>query len=388
MDSNFFWFALSIFLAFLIAAYFPVAGVQFALMVRSLLVPFSCLGHRSRPGRRVVVIVCTNGENAPVVETILARLRGYSLPIRVFVLKEEHDRFRYSVDEIVVPVGYRTPNQSRKKMRALQYGIEHLASLGYSEETYVCHLDDDSVVTKPYLEHIFSMKEAAGQGVIRLREFGHHTLSSHADTGRVFACDVLCRHFNSVGKPMEVHGEGLTIRADVEQEVGWDFGTYGAEDLMMGQKIVRQGHSFGFIPHRIFIAPPTSARDFFLQRRRWAFSLLWSQRQIRRIRPAALYWLLYRYITTWTGFVGLLILPYTLSPYAHVTLPWWLIAISVFNTISYFASYQYGAGKTRLSLMWKQLVLQLPVAAYEGATVVFGAISPPNSHSFDVIRKI
>lgn len=380
-----FW---SILITVLIALYFPVAALQFSLMVKTLISHKRLITPTPVQSRRVIVEICTNGQNPEVVEHIIKVTNSYKLNLEIFVVKEEYDRYAYSANEIVVPKGYATRNRSRKKMRALQYGIEFLHEKGYGEETYICHLDDDSFVEKAYIKHIFGMKEFAGQGAIRLREYDHHLLSALADMGRVYNCDVLCRYFNSRGKPMEVHGEGLTIRADVEFEIGWDYGTYGAEDLMMGQSVVKKGYTFGFIPHNVYIAPPLSMKDFYKQRRRWAFSLLWSMREIREIRPAALYWLFYRYATTWTGFIGLIILPYTISPWSHLYIPLWLTGISAFNTISYFSSYQYGASKTNKKYMMKMLVLQLIVAFYEGASMVYGAIRPPKRDSFDVIKKI
>lgn len=381
------WTALAILLIVLTSLYFPVAVVQFVMMMRAVLrPPRSCRNHWVSD-RRVLVVICTNGQNPLVVETILSRIKEFRLPVTSFVIKEAADPVEYSASQIVVPVGYSTPNGSRKKMRALQYGIEWLHARGYGRETYICHLDDDSVPEREYLEHIFCMEAEAGQGVIRLREFGHHTLSSFADVGRVFGCDSFCRHFNSIGRPMEVHGEGLTIRADVEFQLGWDYGTYGAEDLMMGQSVVRAGFRFAFIPHRVFIAPPLSARDFYRQRRRWAFSILWSIKEIRKIRPVSLYWLLYRYTTSWTGFVGLVILPLALLYGSQLDVPLAVLAISVFNTVSYFAGYQYGMGRTHRADMWKMLLLQFPVAAYEGSAVVYGLLKPPNRTSFEVIQK-
>lgn len=385
MSTNLVWL---IILGVLIFLYFPIASFQFGLMIDSIIRPAAKTVGQNVENRRVIVVICTNGQNPDVVESILREIKSYRLSIEQFVIKETNDNFRYSAQEIVVPATYATRNGSRKKMRALHYGIEELHRMGFGSETYICHLDDDSVVDKGYLEHIYSMEEEGGQGAIRLREYNHHLFSALADMGRVFTCDVLCRHFNSIGRPMEVHGEGLTVRADVEFEIGWDFGTYGAEDLMMGQLIVKKGFRFGFIPHHVFIAPPTNARDFYKQRRRWAYSLLWSVKEIREIRPAVLYWLVYRYGTTWTGFTGLLVLPYTLSPFSHIFMPWWMVAISLFNTFSYFASYQYGSGRTRRSWMPLMLLLQVFVAFYEGATLFYGVIFPPDKNSFDVIKKV
>ncbi len=379
------------FFGFLVLAYFPIASFQMAMMVHSLL---RRPGRKKtkpstrEPGRRVLVVVCTNGGNPTLVEWIFAKIRSYALPLELFVIHEAADTYPYSVGRIAVPADYRTRHGSRRKMRALQYGIEYLHGRGYGRETYICHLDDDALVEKEYLEHIFTMTEEGGQGAIRLREVGHHLLSSLADMARVFNCDTFCRTFNGAGRPMEVHGEGLVVRADVEHEIGWDFATFGAEDLMLGQSLVKAGYRFGFIPYVIEIAPPTSTKDFYRQRRRWIYSLLWSTERIRRIRRVPYYWLIYRYATTWTGFVGLILLPLGLVGVVHLALPAWLLAISVFNTFSYFASYQYGSAKTKKSYMPLMLLLQLAVAFYEGATLVYSALRPPDVLGFDVIRKV
>jgi len=373
-------------IAILILLYFPVASLQLILMLRNILVHDRAEMSVLVPGRRVIVEICTNGQNPSVVEHIIDVIKGYGLNLEIYVVKEDYDLFHYSANEIVVPKLYTTKNGSRKKMRGLHYGIEYLHAQGYGSETYICHLDDDSLVERDYLQYIYGMSETAGQGTIKLREYGHHLLSTLADIGRVYTCDVLCRHFNTAGKPMEVHGEGLTIRADAEYDVGWDFGTYGAEDLMMGQSLVKKGYTFGFIPYDIYIAPPVSMKDFYKQRRRWAFSLLWSVREIRAIRPVVLYWLMYRYVTTWTGFTGLIILPYTLLLGPPV--PFWIVGISIFNTVSYWSSYQYGASKLNRRYMPTMLLLQIVVALYEGATIVYGAVFPPDRNSFDVIKKV
>lgn len=380
-----FWNLLMLLLIF---AYTPVATLQFYLLLKNILHKRIVAIKPRKEDRKVIVVTVTNGQNPAIVKKIVKDVDSFNSGTKQFVIKEYYDLNDYGCEMICVPKDYTTPNNSRKKMRALHYGINKLHEMGYDKETYIIHLDDDSFIDREYIEWVFSMDEAAGQGKIQLREYQHHLISTLADMGRVFVCDNLCRYFNSKGKPMEIHGEGLTIRADVEYEIGWDYGTYGAEDLMMGQNIHKHGYRFGFIPFNIYISPPTNTKDFYKQRRRWAYSLIWSIKEIRAIRPIALYWLLYRYITTWTGLVGLLILPYTLSPFTPVNLPIWVYAISVFNTISYFSTYQYGAAKVKKRYMPIMLVMQLLVAAYEGLTFPFGLLFPPDKMSFDVIKKV
>ena len=189
-------------------------------------------------GREIVVEITTNGQNPDVVDSITERLRSYDMNLRIYVVKEEHVRHRYSAMEITVPEDYETPNRSRTKLRALHYAIEWLHSNGCGKEAYICHLDDDSIVEKDYLRHVYGMDGVAVQGEIRLRDYGTHLMSTLADFICVSDCDVYCRHFNSRGKAMFVHGEGLVIRADVEYEFGWDYATYGADDVVMGNLVL------------------------------------------------------------------------------------------------------------------------------------------------------
>ncbi len=337
------------------------------------------------PGRKVVVVVTTNGENPTVVETVVRTVAGYKLPVELFVLREASDRFAYSAPTLTVPAEYVTPRGSRHKLRALHYGISRLHEMGYGAETYICHLDDDSIPSKPYLAHIFRMKEEAGQGCLRLREHGHHLFSTLADMVRVSDCDAFCSYFNRKHAPKAVHGEGLVIRADVEYAIGWDFATFGADDFIMGQTLVLKGYSFGYIPHHVFVAPPLSARDFFRQRRRWMISILWARHLLARLNRRNLYWILYRYSVGWAGFLGMFLV--VVGAVVHPSLPWFVEAMAAFNLVSYFAFYQYGVAQTAKRYALPMLLLQFPVAMYEGATLVYSALFPPNRSVFDVIRK-
>lgn len=380
---------LVILVAVLVLVYTPISFWQVSLLLRraTRLPPARPSGlpadYRSR---RVLVVVCTNGQNPHVVEKILATLESYRLPVERLVIKEERDPFRYSATEITVPRSYRTQNGSRTKERALQFGIEYLHSQGCGPETYICHLDDDSVVTREYLEYIFWMTEEAGQGSIRLREYGHSRLSTLADLIRVFDCDVWCSYFNRHHRPKAVHGEGLVIRADVEYAVGWDYATYCGEDFLMGQLIVARGYEFGHIPYTVAIAPPTNAQDFFKQRRRWMYGILWSRKKIADVNRSALLWVLYRYAAGWAGFVGLFPMIYGLV--AHPVIPLWLVGLGAFNFASYCVSYQYGAWRTSPRYMPLVLILQLAVAMYEGLTLAYAVIRKPDRFGFEVIQKV
>ena len=210
------------FYAFIILSYTFLGAYQMYLIVSDLSkMDKDHLIDQKAPkaDNRVIVLITTNGMATGIVEKIIATTRSYELGVEIYVIKEERDPFRYSCDEVIVPKDYKTKNGSRNKMRALQYGAEWLHEKGYGKETYVCHLDDDSLADKAYLGYVIHhMTGAGGQGCIRLREFGRHLFSSLADIIRISNCEAWCSHYNKKNKPQFVHGEGLIVRADVEWE--------------------------------------------------------------------------------------------------------------------------------------------------------------------------
>ena len=375
-----------------IVVYVPLAVLQLLFLQRnSSYIRQEAANTPLRPivsGRRVLSVITTNGQNPEVVDKIIDVLKTYVLPgpFEVRVLVEEKDPFVYRAPTIRVPSDYQTPNRSILKMRALHFFSEWLRTERCGSETYVVHLDDDSVPSEDYLQWVYRMTEEAGQGNVRLREHGSHLFSTMADLVRVSDCCAWCVTFNRRGKPMAVHGEGLVIRADVESALGWDFATYGADDFLMGQKLVHEGKTFGCIPHEIYIAPPTSAMDFYRQRRRWLISILWARREAHALRPIAIDWVLYRYLVGWLGFFGVGLFLYGLIFRPPIPLP--IELLGLFNFGSYLTFYLYGAAQTKRSYFWLIMVLLIPVALFEGGTLLYSVIFPPDPKVFYVIRKV
>ena len=372
---------------FIVLIYFPIAVMQFAGIISNIHEKFftdDLVIPEPVKGRRVIVEITTNGQNPDVVDSIIEKLRTYGLYLDIFVVKEERDTHRYAANEITVPSGYETPNGSRTKLRALHYAINEIKSMGYGKEDYICHLDDDSIVERDYIRYVYGISEVAGQGEIRLRDYGVHIMSTLADFIRVSDCDVYCRHFNRKGKAMFVHGEGLVIRADVEYEFGWDYATYGADDIIMGNLVSRK-YGFGRIPYHIFISPPLTAGDFYKQRRRWLTAIVYARRKLWDISPRLVLFLFYRYIVGWTGIMGIGYVVYSLI--FGFTMPLPVLVMSLFNTASYFAIYQYGALQTNRKYSPVMIALQYAISIYEAATLWYALIYPPDTSKFDVIRK-
>lgn len=272
-------------------------------------------------------------------------------------------------------------------MRAMQYGIEALHAMGYGKKTYICHLDDDSIVDKPYLMYVkYYLKAEGAQGCIRLRAFGRHLFSSLSDLVRISNCETWCKFCNLRGKPVFVHGEGIVIRADIEYEIGWDYGTYGAEDLLMGLNLSKKYH-FSLVPiGNIYIAPPTTTKDYFKQRRRWFWSILNNDGKIRKLSPGTYLFYIYMYINGVLGLIMLLAFPLILMFTEFSGL---MVAVSVMNVASFYAYYQFGASYMHsLPTSVLMFILQVPVAFYDGLTTIYALVKRPDFTTFETIKKV
>ncbi len=337
---------------------------------------------------RVLVVITTNGMATDVVEKIVRKVRSYEVAAEVYVLKEARDTFHYSAAEITVPADYVCKNHSRCKMRAMQYGIEWLHAQGYGAETYICHLDDDSVVDRPYLMFVKYYLTAAGaQGCIRLRAFGRHLFSSLSDIIRISNCEAWCRNRNRHSNPQFVHGEGIVVRADVEYEIGWDYGTYGAEDLLMGLNIAHR-YKFGYIPMgNIYIALPTSVRDYYKQRRRWFWSILRDDGKIGQLSRKTDLFYKYMYINGVLGLFSLLLFPFVL--FSEGTMGPYLMIVTIINIVCFVSYYEFGAVQMHSPLISVLLfALLIPVAFYDGMTIMYSLVTRPDFTTFETIKKV
>lgn len=383
---------LEIVLVIMLLFYFPFAAYQMLLIIYSLFMTDKKILLKQRPLEKpnnVIVVITTNGMATDVVEKIIAKMRRYGDVVSdIFVIKEDRDMFTYSCRVINVPPDYKCKNRSRCKMRAMQYGIEALHEMGYGKETYICHLDDDSVVDLAYLKYIkYYLRAEGAQGCIRLRAWGRHLFSSLSDIIRIANCEAWCKRCNEGNRPQFVHGEGLVVRADVEYEIGWDYGTYGAEDLTMGLYISKL-YRFADIPTgHIYIAPPTSVRDYFKQRRRWFWSLLNNRGKVRRLSFRTWLFYMYMYINGFLGLCALLIFPLVLllnhgmSTFTHF--------IAVFNILCFYAYYQYGATYMHNAAISAMLfILTIPIAFYDGLTIIYALVKPPDFKTFETIKKV
>ena len=94
---------------------------------------------------------------------------------------------------------------------------------------------------------------------------------THRETATVIhACLVYCSVFQGIiGRPLHVHGEGLTVTGEAEGKVTWDWPAFASEDLVFGQKAVRAGLRWGWFHEYVELTSPWTMRDLITQRRRW-----------------------------------------------------------------------------------------------------------------------
>jgi egghead protein (zeste-white 4 protein) len=260
---------------------------------------------------------------------------------------ESFGRLADPIRIVNVPAQYTTPLGARFKTRANQYAMEARRKSGENtEDCYVYHLDDDTHIGKDTAASLAEFIELDGdrfylaQGILT---FPHElTLSRFcrlADSIR--PADDLTRFafFTGVlGTPLGgLHGEHLVIRADIEDEIGWDFPDTVIEDayfaIQFAQKYPKRSTTLNSYSYG---ASPASARDLLRQRRRWIEGLLHLAFN-RRLPLLPKLPLLYS-IFTWSlaplQFVGLaLLISYATgldntSPISPLFLPLWSISLA------------------------------------------------------------
>ena len=176
---------------------------------------------------------------------------------------------------VVVDKNYHT--NAIKKGRALQYAVEHRRRVGQdTSKRWIFHMDEESYVTPQtilaLLKFIRNGKGVASEGPIfyPLKFESASRLTAIAESTRPFACyDCVSQMTNP--PPLHMHGSNLLVRSDVEDNIGWKFGSTLAEDQMFGYKVYEKygRGSLGWHGGILLEQPPLNLKDHFFQRRRW-----------------------------------------------------------------------------------------------------------------------
>ena len=261
------------------------------------------------------------------------------------------------VQLLVVPGNYQTPRGARYKTRANHYALEHRRTRRENtSSTYVYHLDDD---TSMGVDTVASIAEfIAGnrngdhllaQGVLAFpNELSPSWLSNMADSIR--PADDLTR-FNlfteTFGVPLGgLHGEHLLVRADIEDDIGWDYPDTVIEDALFalrfanrypGRSTTLNSFSYG--------ASPATITDLVKQRRRWSEGLLKLifKRDIPLLSRLPLIYCVLAWVSSPFQFVGLLLpLSFILDRNGASPVHSWVIVLWSFNLAFLLWSYALG----------------------------------------------
>ncbi len=246
-----------------------------------------------------------------------------------------------------VPADYTTPLGARFKTRANQYAMEVRREAGENTDgCYVYHLDDDTHIGRDTAASLAEFIELDGdrfylaQGILT---FPHELTPSKfcrlADSIR--PADDLTRFafFTGVlGRPLGgLHGEHLVIRADIEDEIGWDFPDTVIEDayfaIQFASKYPKRSTTLNSYSYG---ASPASVRDLLRQRRRWIEGLLRLafNRKLPFVPKLPLLYSIFTWCLAPFQFVGLaLLISYAsgidnTSPVSPAILPLWALGLA------------------------------------------------------------
>src|ERR671925_546933 len=196
-----------------------------------------------------------------------------------------------------------------KKARALQYAVEYRRKTRKNIAKYwIFHMDDESYVTNQtiisLLKFIREGKGIASEGPIfyPLKFESANRLTAIAESIRPFTCyDCVSQMTNP--PPLHMHGSNLLVRSDIEDDIGWNFGSTLAEDQMFGYKIYEKygRESLGWHGGILLEQPPLNLKDHFFQRRRW---ILGSLQNIDKFPLIHKFKIMFKLSTYFLGFIS------------------------------------------------------------------------------------
>jgi hypothetical protein len=228
--------------------------------------------------RRYIIQITTVGREEDRVNEIISEIRSYPMTMNyeIWVVNEPGNDDSYADADRVITVPRDFTVLAQYKARALEYSRRVRQELGANgADTKITFLDDDTSPTWDYLETAFAADYDICQGVTAPRiEYGSlpftHFLLSHIDDLRFHNCMTYCSSFQGIfGRPLFVHGEGLTITGYTEEVVTWNYRIFASEDLTFGSNAAARGLRWGFFHEYIQLTSPWTWQAYFKQRRRW-----------------------------------------------------------------------------------------------------------------------
>jgi hypothetical protein len=379
---------------------------------------------REEFGTPYLIFQITTKGNIPIVQESVDRVNsvceeiGYK-KFEVWVLTDAEEKFQ-DCRTVTVPENFSC--DAIYKGRALQYGVKiRKAEKRNTDELYIFHLDDESLISKQTLCSALSFLEdsptpiSEGLIVYPVQKNEKITVTHLLDTFRPFCC-FECLDFMHRGHPAYMHGSNLLVRSDFEEEVGWGNGKTISEDSLfaINAKTKFGKVVFGWHGGVVEEKSPLSLRDFIKQRRRWFYGLLqnlkflsFREKVSQSVR--ALIWSL----SFLSGIVSIiaLVIPQFIDGFVRITLFATMIQVSILapviphyidlslrtaffaTTILWLFSYQIGAffnskylpTRRRVWFHFLVLISSFVLGIIESATPYLALISHPKT--FEVVKK-
>jgi hypothetical protein len=258
--------------------------------------------------KRIIYTITTKGENLATltdsfdstvhwIESVKEK-HGIEFNAEVWVVTEEdnyernRDYYRGLEERggviIATPRAYATPNNARFKARALHYATQVRIGRGINTANdWIYHQDTETMIGEDTvlgnLSFIIDADDGRlnGLGIILYPQDWRYRYNSVEETTRTVGDIGAMGQADMWGTiPFGYHGSHFIVRADIENEIGWDFGGARSEDLLFCLKLrKRYGSVTSQMKGFAYEKPPLTFTDHLKQRRRW---ILGSMEVLRR----------------------------------------------------------------------------------------------------------
>jgi len=353
---------------------------------------------RDRFGTPKIIFQVTTKGNIGIVQNTIDRVNNVCEEIEykkyeLWVVTDAQENFE-GCRTIVVPPSYSC--NAIHKGRALQYAVEvRRKENKCDKDTFIFHLDDESLITKQTLCSILCYLEdnpkpiSEGLIIYPVQEKEEIKISNLMDTLRPFCC-YECLALMSGGNPAYIHGSNLLVRSDVEDEVGWKNGKTIAEDTLfaINARLKFGKDAFGWHGGVVEEKSPLNLKDLIKQRRRWFYGFIMNMKFFERrekIRQAGR-------VLIWTSglFSGIASI---FAFFIYQDIYWPLKVFFTITSLMWLSSYQIGAYvngkylpiKRRISYHLLALLSSIVIGLLECLTPVIAIIKKPKT--FEVIQK-
>ena len=173
--------------------------------------------------------------------------------------------------------------EEKKKVNALQYGLDQVREKYGNQYTHYAVFDADALVHKDFLKEV---NKAFGTGVdivsgfYESKNFAVNTVTKLASTLYYFVMVWQNKPHNASGLPVNIYGSGYAVKMEYGvnlEEINTQVG-----DFEFTNRSVLQGAKSAFAPKaKIYAEMPITLKEALIQRKRWAIGHAQCSRKYR-----------------------------------------------------------------------------------------------------------